>query len=553
MTLADDWAAALNIIDPEGSRPDDWPDETNWAEWLHHTLPNVCTHPFAQHQHDFWDWLWNITPGQRPPAFVGIWARGGAKSSSAEAGVVALGARRARRYGLYVCDTQDRADDHVGNVAALLESPTVARYYPALSERRIGKHGNSKGWRRNRIWTADGYVIDAIGLDVAARGVKLEDQRPDFLVIDDIDGHRDSPTISRSKAETLTQDIIPAGAEDLAIVAIQNLVIPHGVFAQLAAGTADFLRNRILSGPIPALRNMRVEHQPASDEFPDGRDVIVEGEPTWEGQDLQRCQAMLDDMGLRAFRREGQHDVVRVEGALWTLEQIDAGRVDHAAELARVVVAVDPSGGEGQGHDEQGIVAAGKDSDGECFVLADATCSLSPAGWGRRAVLTALECGADRIVGEVNYGGAMVVSTVWVAADLLMAEGVEGAGRFGTGSPRVGTVTASRGKRVRAEPVAALYGEPERPETWPEARVHHVGVLAELEGEQTGWNPDGGGKSPNRVDALVWAITELGVARRRGGLRVRDDGDRDGLVTEAAKAAHRDPGPVARSGMRVRW
>jgi hypothetical protein len=549
MTLTSDWAAALNQLDP----PPPTDIDTPWPDWINSTLPNLATHPYAEHQHQFWDWLWNITPTSRPQAFVGVWARGGAKSSSAEAGAVALGARRVRRYGLYVCDVQDRADDHVGNIATILESDTIAARYPDLSERRIGKHGNSRGWRRNRIWTAGGFVIDAIGLDVAARGIKLEDQRPDFLIIDDIDGHRDSRTLSKSKAETLTQEIIPAGAENLAICAIQNLVVAHGVFAQLIDGKADFLRNRTVSGPIPALRNLRVEHQAATDEFPDGRDVIVEGDPTWAGQDREKCQAMLDDMGLRAFRRECQHDVTHTEGALWSTEQIDVGRVDEHPELARVVVAVDPSGGEGEGHDEQGIVAAGKDAHGEGYVLADRTCSLSPAGWGRRAVLLAIELDADRIVGETNYGGDMVISTVCVAADVLVAEGVQDAERFASGSPRVTKVTASRGKRVRAEPIAALYGEPERPETWPDARVHHVGVFGELEGEQSSWNPDVGGKSPNRVDALVWALTELGVTRRRrGGLVVRDDEPADGLITEAAKAEHREPGPRRRGGMRVR-
>src|SRR5690606_18912655 len=140
--------------------------------------------------------------------------------TSAEAACVALGGRQKRRYGLYVCDTQDRADDHVGNVGSMLESERVEVFYPELASRRLGKHGNSRGWRRNRLWTSAGFVIDAIGLDTAARGVKLEDQRPDFLVIDDVDGRHDSAKVIARKIETLTEAVIPAGAEDLAVLGI---------------------------------------------------------------------------------------------------------------------------------------------------------------------------------------------------------------------------------------------------------------------------------------------------------------------------------------------
>lgn len=102
-------------------------------------------------------------------------------STSSELAVVALAARRKRRYGIYVSETQDQADDHVANVAAMLESPAIELAYPDLGERLMGKFGTSKGWRRNRIRTKTGFTLDAMGLDSAARGVKLEDQRPDLM------------------------------------------------------------------------------------------------------------------------------------------------------------------------------------------------------------------------------------------------------------------------------------------------------------------------------------------------------------------------------------
>jgi hypothetical protein len=489
-----------------------------WEEWLRGLFPASCTHPFGSHHVEFWEWLWSIETGVRPDPFVAIWARGGAKSTSAELGAVALGARGQRCYGLYVCDTQDRADDHVGNIAALLESKRVALAYPALAARRIGKHGNSRGWRRNRLWTADGFVIDAIGLDTAARGVKLEDQRPDLLVLDDVDGLHDTVAATARKVETLTRSVIPAGSDDVAVLAIQNLVIPDGVFAQLADGRAEFLRRRQVSGPVPALRDMRVERV-------DGADVIVAGEPTWAGQSLAVCQAQADDWGLRSFIAEAQHEVGDAPGALWCRPQIDAGRIPGEVDMPTLdtfVVSVDPSGGAGKGHDEQGIVGVGRCGQ-DAYVVADASCSLSAGGWGKRAVSLAVDLGADRIIVEDNYGGDSMLNTVRLAADALVREGVAGAAKFGSDHPAgVVPVNASgRSKADRAKPVSFLYGEKERAETWPDAQVHHVGHFPELEREMTGWDPATTAKSPNRLDALVHAVTDLGLVARGKGRTLR--------------------------------
>lgn len=483
----------------------------DWPVWLAAILPAYCAYPMAPHHERFWEWVWAIEPGQRPEAFVGVWARGGAKSTSAEGACVAVGARRKRRYGLYVCDTQDRADDHVGNVASMLESDRVEVFYPDMAKRRVGKHGNSRGWRRNRLWTAEGFVIDAIGLDSAARGVKLEDQRPDFMVIDDIDDRHDTPTATRKKIETLTQSVLPAGAEDLAVLAIQNLILGAGVFGQIVSGKGDYLRRRILSGPVPAIEGMRTVVGE------DGLEQIVDGTSTWPGQSIERCNEQIADWGMRAFRREAQHEVGDAEGALWCSEQIDVSRVSTAPELDRCLIAVDPSGGKGAGHDDQGIIAVGRGIDGHGYVLEDHTCSLSPMGWGKRAVMAAVDLNADRIVVEDNYGGEMTANTIRVAADALVAEGVEEAARFGAGSSLVQQCPTGRlSKAERAKPVSALYGEREQPDTWPHARLHHVGVLAVLEGEQTGWEPDTGAASPNRVDALTLGVSELGLVKPRG-------------------------------------
>lgn len=199
--------------------------------------------------------------------------------------------------------------------------------------------------------------------------------------------------------------------------------------------------------------------------------------------------------GTRLGRQELNAELLEdVEGALWTRAMYDDTRVDEAPAMTRVAVAVDPSGGDQEGNDEQGIVVVGRGVNGEGYTLADRSCRLSPDGWGRRAVQAAVDLEADEIVAEANFGGDMVIAVVQQAAKAM-----------GVHIP-VRKVTASRGKRLRAEPVAALFEQ---------GRAHHVGVLAELEDQGCSWTPESG-KSPDRLDAEVWGYTAvmLGAERR---------------------------------------
>ena len=195
--------------------------------------------------------------------------------------------------------------------------------------------------------------------------------------------------------------------------------------------------------------------------------------------------------GTRLGRQELEAEILDdVPGALWTRAMIDQAReIKVAPQMQRVVIGVDPSGtgGSVDGGDSIGIVAVGRGIDGRAYVLGDWTCKLSPAGWGRRSVEAYNFFKADRIVAERNYGGAMVESVIR------------------TTGPNVSVkmVTATRGKVVRAEPVAALYEQ---------GRVSHIGDgLEHLEDEMVSMTGDGflGEGSPNRVDAKVWALTEL--------------------------------------------
>src|SRR5215831_2000663 len=210
------------------------PIDTDWRHWLSALFPDHFTRGFAAHQHDLWDWLWSIQPGHAPEpgAFIAIWPRGAGKSTNAEAACACFAARLTRRYGLYISGTQAQADKHVQTVAAMLGADTIESHYPDAARRKVNKYGHSLGWRRSRLHTDGGFVLDALGLDVASRGRKTGDQRPDFLIIDDVDSKHDTLSEVRRKIEVLTCTIIPAGSHDLAILGIQNLIHRNSVFAQ---------------------------------------------------------------------------------------------------------------------------------------------------------------------------------------------------------------------------------------------------------------------------------------------------------------------------------
>ena len=266
--------------------------------------------PLAAHHEEFWRWIWGLTPGQGAPAFVQILARGGGKSTETELGCVALGHFGLRRYGLYVSGTQDQADDHVENVGTLFTTLGV--------ERALSKYGYSKGWRASRLRTQDGFTLDAIGLDKAARGKKLDDMRPDFIILDDIDEEHDSEGVTAKKIKTLTRKILPMGTATTAVLGVQNLPCPDGIFAQLVDGRADFLLDRVVSGPYPALQDFTYELEPQEDG--PTQVTITGGVPTWAGQDIAACQSLIARIGLAAFEVECLHMSERRRGAIFRRE-----------------------------------------------------------------------------------------------------------------------------------------------------------------------------------------------------------------------------------------
>ena len=191
--------------------------------------------------------------------------------------------------------------------------------------------------------------------------------------------------------------------------------------------------------------------------------------------------------GTRLGRQELEGEILGdLPGALWRQDQIDLyRRVEAPSDIGRIVVSVDPAVTNTDQSAEHGILVAGVQSS-TGYVLEDASVCGSPLVWARRAIALHDKYAADGIVVEVNQGGDMVAQTLRSVRDGL----------------NIIEVRATRGKHVRAEPIAALYEQ---------GRIHHVGAFPELENQMTMMTSAGfeGAGSPDRLDALVWALTEL--------------------------------------------
>jgi predicted phage terminase large subunit-like protein len=294
--------------------------EEDYEAWAHYFFPQHFAYDLGAHHHELWRWVWAIEDGVRCEPHVDIFSRGGAKSTTAELAVAAVGARKRRRYVLYVCSKQDQADEHVQNIATLLESEPFATMYPDVGRPQVGKYGNRRGWHRTRL-ASESFTVDAVGLDTAMRGVKIDADRPDLLVIDDVDDATDSPKVTQRKVNRLTRSLLPTGAEHYTVLAIQNLVLANGVMARIAGIARDVESGELLStatvcGPIPAVKNLELAQQ--QDDDGRVRWVIVGGEPTWPaGQSLARCQTQIGDWGKTAFLVEAQHEVHLRSGGMF--------------------------------------------------------------------------------------------------------------------------------------------------------------------------------------------------------------------------------------------
>jgi predicted phage terminase large subunit-like protein len=270
--------------------------------------------------------------------------------------------------------------------------------------------------------------------------------------------------------------------------------------------------------PIPLIRDLvkrdgqdvRKTHMTTYENLPNlapgfARDVVSKYAGTWLGRQELLAEIVEDR-----------------PGALWTHELITETRVTQAPDLVRIVVVIDPATTATRTSDETGIVVAGLGTDGHYYVIADASCKATPDAWARRAIAVYQQHRADRIIAETNNGGEMVELILRTVDPSIPYE----------------AVSASRGKLTRAEPVSALFEQ---------HRAHLVGAMPELEAQLCTFVP--GEPSPDRLDALMWAISSLlesGVpAFTRAQMAALIDPDIEPLHPEAEVEGFRDPEELA--------
>lgn len=230
-------------------------------------------------------------------------------------------------------------------------------------------------------------------------------------------------------------------------------------------------------------------------------DVYVTTGNTFENEEnlADTALAMLRERyeGTTMGRQELYAEIIEdFEGALWSNKMIEEQRLNENEDrvLKQIIVAIDPAVTANENSDETGIIVAGKDYNDRYYVLEDVSGRYTPDQWGRKAIDCYYDWQADRIVAEVNNGGDLVER---------LLRGIDS-------NIPYRSVRATRGKLTRAEPISALYEQ---------KRVHHVGYFSELESQMCSYTGETK-PSPDRLDALVWAMTELSKSRGEVNWRI---------------------------------
>jgi phage terminase large subunit-like protein len=350
-----------------------------WPIWCRAKFAHVTVYPFADFHERMWEWGEGLIPGVRPQPHIEILGRGLGKSTTAELICARAGSKLSRRFVLYVCGSQEQADEHVASIASLFETMGV--------ERAVGKYGHSKGWRRNQLRTANGFNVAAYGLDAGIRGVKIDQYRPDLIILDDLDNGEDSLKTIEKKVRAVTKKILPTGSADCAILGVQNAIHEDSIFSQLSDGRADFLHDRYVSPMEPAVRGLAYEIVPN----PDGRNryKITAGEASWAGKPLSVCEQEINDFGLRAFLEECQHDVAGVGGYVFNTSMFRYCTLAELPNMVSVCLAWDLAATEGGGDHTVGVLM-GKDAIDLYYVLA-----VIRGQWGSERVRQAIDRAAS--------------------------------------------------------------------------------------------------------------------------------------------------------------
>ena len=450
-----------------------------WETWSMRVFPHLRADVAPWFHRDYAEHVWETTARYTPPPIAPVLFRGGAKSTLSRALALGLGLTGKRKFVLVVCATQDAANRAVTDMAGLITQNVVDLYPWAASPTVASTLLVKFGVRQSVINVGGRLTVLGVGLIGGNRGLLIDNQRPDVMLLDDLDDTGDSSAVIRRKRAYLLESVIPAAAaEGATIMFAQNTIRPDGIMAEvIRQERGGALYGAKVIGPIPIIEN------PTYGE--DGR--LSGGTPTWPARfTLERINSERDKMTPKVFSRECLNDMnVAVEGALLEAhDQFVTVPMPPIGDLQVARIGLDPSVKSSKTSDETGIVVSGRMRDGKIVVLEDATCGPeTPMQTWIDTVCDLVEKWGADIVVEDNQGG-----DAW---DLLLKQALKARSL----SAQVKSETANQTKRGRAMPVAeAVKG----------GRVVKAVHAVELTHELCTWLP--GDKSPNRIDAFVWSV-----------------------------------------------
>lgn len=540
---------------------------TDCQSFLYEKLPGVFSLPPSVYHTDFYRHVDSLVLGEESKPFVACWPRSAGKSTAGMGAVVFSAATKRTRYVYVVSEHMPNARDRLRSLQLMFKEASFRQSFPDVALPALNSAGQPIAWNSKILFNKAGQIFQASSLKSSNRGaqqgsvetvdpdmpdevkrlIELQVVRPDLLILDDIDSKLDGERATQRKEEVISADIMAMGssAYPLRTLILQNRIIENGVVGRIYQREDGCIApDAIFSGPWPALAEMKTrpvmrqrestgtldlqEHQISdyilrlngaadTEDLPESIIVeypshdIVEGYPSWpKGMGLDKCQSLVDRMGLGEFKAEMLHITTNREGALLSDKDFRQAPADFDPSIVEnKIVVVDPGGGA----TETGIIVLGNTTgtieyDGtptRCelwYVLEDLTVT-SKVAWEPIAVMAASRHHCDVLV-EYNYGGNNLVRSAETARDSLRDRSA-----MPGPLPEIHSVTAQESKPDRAIPFAAVYKE---------GRVFHVGDMSKLEREWTSTQIKKGVESPNRMDAAVHGFDYLQRQTGRYGL-----------------------------------
>jgi hypothetical protein len=285
------------------------------GKWCVHFFPSRFNRPFTGYQKDFHNWGDTIVRNERPRPRIECEPRGVGKSTNTRGLVVKLLAKKQKFYVLYVGATDGQAQKHFNAIKSMMEVDKLLDAYPHLKPQAQKHRPNvNKNWSSERLVTEAGQVVEFLSLLGNARGFTTEEgQRPDLIILDDIDDSDDSPYMVRKKLDILKYSVLPAKAENTLVIMPQNLIHRDSICQQIKDQRADILSDRIFVGAYPLMKWYEAEKvDVANDDSGAKRWVITAGEVFDEAISIEYCEQLLNDAGKDSFDRECQQEVFKV-------------------------------------------------------------------------------------------------------------------------------------------------------------------------------------------------------------------------------------------------